>query len=91
MLAWLSQVTWEKGALLHTAARVCALFWLFLQWDKALAHIKGPQCCQGTHSCIILLELGAVLAIVTKLGESFLKNPVRRNTELPKNERRSTK
>lgn len=23
--------------------RVCGLFWLFLQWNKALAHIKGPE------------------------------------------------
>lgn len=77
--------------LFSTQLPECVLFWLCLQWNKALAHSKGPQCCQGTESCTVLPELGAVLAITAKLGESVLTNPIRRNTELPENERGSTK
>lgn len=60
--------------------RVWALLWLFLQWNKALAHIKGPQCCQEEK----LLRLRAVLAIVAKPGESFLTNSFRRNHWAPR-------
>lgn len=79
MFPWMSQITWEKGAWMHTAVKSVCIVLALSAVEQSTGSHQGAPVLPGDKLLRSSPGAGAVLAIVATPGESFLINPTRRN------------